>query len=113
MAGDEKREELGMLRPTFLERIQIEALERLLMEPKELYMFGKLKLDLLRRYVSVSTLISIGGGFTLEEKKTWIRIWIDKPLTDFVNTLFKVKVGEDVQVVFGRKVSSLGEGCWK
>ena len=73
--GDEEREELGMLRPTFLERIQIESLERLLMEPKELYMFGRLKLDLLRRYVSEPTLIPIGGGFTLEEKRTWIRIW--------------------------------------
>ena len=67
--GDEERIELGMSSPTFLERIQIESLERLLMEPKELYMFGRVKLDLLRRYVCVPTLIPIGGGFTLEEKR--------------------------------------------
>ena len=107
--GDEERVDLGMSNPTFLERVQIESLERLLMEPSEMYMFGRVKLDLLRRYVRVPTLIPIGGGFTLEEKRTWIRIWVDKPLTGFVNKLFKVKIGDDVQVVFGSKVGSLGE----
>ena len=104
--GDEERLALGMGHMSFLDKLNCDVLQMTLGHAMQEYGFGRVDLDLLRRYWKHPGTVPVGGHLTLDEKLKMIKMRLEVPLGCFEQSMFPVLIGGLRRMMFCLRVGS-------